>query len=289
MRKLEQTKLHNPPLSRGNCYATVIACFMDLSCPEDVLQIQDIYDKVEDWNAVLLEWVHEKGWELGSLQAHQYDNIHYLVSGVSPRNPEVMHICIYKNGELWHDPHPDKTGILTEKYFQYLEKKLKTCFKCKKTKNIDDFYKHKETSDKRLGKCKECTKTDSKNQTCINTSTPEGLEKERERHREKYKRLNYLASQELWDKDKPWKKTSTYKGLSKRLNLEKGYEAHHWSYSDESLSDIFVLKCSPHKVLHTHLKLDIERRLFYLADGTYLDSKEKHVEFINSLGIVIYN
>ncbi len=36
----------------------------------------------------------------------------------------------------------------------------KKCFKCCETKDLNDFYKHKEMSDGRIGKCKECAKKD---------------------------------------------------------------------------------------------------------------------------------
>ena len=39
---------------------------------------------------------------------------------------------------------------------------MKECSKCKKTLSLDDFYKHPETGDKRLGKCKSCCKRDNK-------------------------------------------------------------------------------------------------------------------------------
>lgn len=38
---------------------------------------------------------------------------------------------------------------------------IKICFKCKKEKNIDYFYRHPQTKDGHLGKCIECTKKDS--------------------------------------------------------------------------------------------------------------------------------
>lgn len=36
----------------------------------------------------------------------------------------------------------------------------KKCFKCGKTKDIEQFYKHKQMADGHLGKCKVCTKND---------------------------------------------------------------------------------------------------------------------------------
>ena len=38
----------------------------------------------------------------------------------------------------------------------------KKCFKCGTAKSLDDFYKHPRMADGRLGKCKECTKKDVK-------------------------------------------------------------------------------------------------------------------------------
>jgi len=38
----------------------------------------------------------------------------------------------------------------------------KRCFKCRKIKDLDDFYQHKEMADGHLGKCKTCTKKDVK-------------------------------------------------------------------------------------------------------------------------------
>lgn len=120
MRKLTQTRLHNPP-TRGNCFPTVIACFLDLESPEDAIQIQEHYDE-DDWNVKLYNWLLEKGWQWSVGDGHLFNDEFYLVSGESPRNSKVTHVCIYQNGELYHDPHPDKTGIVTEAHFERIKK-----------------------------------------------------------------------------------------------------------------------------------------------------------------------
>lgn len=39
---------------------------------------------------------------------------------------------------------------------------MKKCFKCEEVKPLNAFYRHKMMSDGRLGKCKDCTKADTK-------------------------------------------------------------------------------------------------------------------------------
>lgn len=188
MKKLQQTRLHNPPNILGNCFPTVIACFLDLGSPEDVIQIQEKY-KEDSWNIQLQNWLKERGWILKSIQGHLYDNSFYTVTGKSKRGSS--HICIYKNGELYHDPHPSNSGLITEDIFEVFIKVSKFFFKCDVQKPLSEYYNHPKTNGGRLGKCKTFTKNDVKKQTEINISTYEGLEKERQRHRDKYRRLGY--------------------------------------------------------------------------------------------------
>ena len=123
MRKNLQTRMHtgNEPKQRGNCYPAVISCIMDLDSAEDVFQVQEHYHK-EDWWDLMWNWLIEKGFEPITIKEHLFDDSFYFVSGQSPRFPKGNHICIYQNGKLYHDPHPDGTGIFTEKYFTILEK-----------------------------------------------------------------------------------------------------------------------------------------------------------------------
>lgn len=118
---VKQTRLaiDKTPKGRGNCYPAVIASILELEC-ESVIQFQELYD--ECWIEPLNNWLEERGYELCNLDNHLFNDEYYFCAGISPRNKNIYHICIYKNGKLIHDPHPDNTGILTEETFIQLSK-----------------------------------------------------------------------------------------------------------------------------------------------------------------------
>lgn len=119
---------------RGNCFAACIASLLELPISE-VPNVETLYG-IDDtfYYEVLWRWLGHLGYELStdsrfrcfhgdeskSEFKEQLKDKFYLVSGKSPRG--VQHIVIYKNGQLVHDPHPTKEGLLTEDFFENLEK-----------------------------------------------------------------------------------------------------------------------------------------------------------------------
>lgn len=65
----------------------------------------------------------------------------------------------------------------------------KKCFGCGEVQELDGFYPHPRMADGHLNKCKECIKADVAERLRKKVATPEGLESERARGREKYHRL----------------------------------------------------------------------------------------------------
>jgi thiol-disulfide isomerase/thioredoxin len=71
--------------------------------------------------------------------------------------------------------------------------------------------------------------------------------------------------------------------FGKKLKVEKGFECHHWSYNDDHLTDVFILNRRDHKKVHKYLVLDIEKRMFKTIEGTILNTRELHEEYISKI------
>ncbi len=171
--------------------------------------------------------------------------------------------------------------------------KEKKCFKCGKTKVLSAFYKHKKMLDGHLNKCKDCTKSDTKERNNKMSKDPKWIEGERNRSREKYHRLGYK------DKHKPTKdqKKAIMKryaekypekiaAKSKASNLKpeiKGNQLHHWSYNEQHYKDVIEYSVADHNTIHRHIIYDQERMMYRNLDGILLDTREKSIEYYNKI------
>lgn len=118
MNKVDQTIFHDDPLLPGNCAAACVATFLGMPMnrvPHFVALGRFFSDNKDDrcvWWGTMVGFMSALGYwpfELGSLDEADEDEI-VFVSGQSPRG-DFKHQVLYKNGELWHDPHPSRAGI----------------------------------------------------------------------------------------------------------------------------------------------------------------------------------
>lgn len=126
-----QTKLHNPNEGiRGNCMVTCYANYLGFKV-EQCPRFEELFDCTKPegfwWDCVIAWWKHH-GYDLhyvsseAEIPADILDNDYVFVSGISPRNPNVHHLVIYKNGKMVFDPHPSGAGIVagTERGYEYV-------------------------------------------------------------------------------------------------------------------------------------------------------------------------
>jgi hypothetical protein len=128
-------------VQNGNCYAAAIASMLEVPITE-VPNVEVFFPipHSDYWNEVMLYFLTAKGWDLccddrfrvfhdgqfGVKDGKRAEYMeyckdkYYLVTGKSTRG--VHHITIWKNGEMVHDPHPTREGILTLETFQTIEK-----------------------------------------------------------------------------------------------------------------------------------------------------------------------
>jgi hypothetical protein len=133
MIKVDQTKLHDPDNGvRGNCYAACIASLLELPL-EDVPAFEDMYNSGKEkwkWFGIFLKFLQGKGYEFhGTGKPSQIRDPYFargvdgyvMAYGESPRDSKVTHAVIYKDGEMVHDPHPSRDGIVKLHGFDMVE------------------------------------------------------------------------------------------------------------------------------------------------------------------------
>lgn len=114
--RVEQTILHVPGVSRGNCFSASVAGLLKL--PIDTIP-QLVATEDESWQEQFNGWLRQFGlawfpmaWDdlAGELQQYGISGLWSEISGKSPRF-EGGHSCVAKDGRLAWDPHPSQSGL----------------------------------------------------------------------------------------------------------------------------------------------------------------------------------
>ena len=150
---------------------------------------------------------------------------------------------------------------------------MKTCFKCKTSKDFSCFYKHEAMSDGYLGKCKECTKRD------VHQHRDKNIDKIREydrgrgsRQSAEYRKSDsckesMARARKKWNEKNPHKKKaqgkvatairngSLLKDVCKKCG-HKNTQAHHENYN-EPLNIVWL--CKKHH-MERHKEINEEGR-----------------------------
>lgn len=158
---------------------------------------------------------------------------------------------------------------------------------------MTEFYKSAGYKGGYTKRCKSCTKKKAREREEKLKSTPEGLAKERARHREKYHRLSYKekhkptpemkkAAMERYKNKFPEKQAARNKTSHMKPEV-KGNHLHHWSYNEDHYKDVIELSELDHNKLHRYMTYDQERMMYRTTEGVLLDTKKAHLEYFKSL------
>lgn len=121
--RVDQTILADDPKRKGNCVAACVATILGLSLSEvpHFIEFGIAYGDSENvkevshgnnWWAMMLGFLAGRGlWVVELDKVTDADTHEFvLVAGMSPRG--VVHQVVYREGRLWHDPHPSRAGVL---------------------------------------------------------------------------------------------------------------------------------------------------------------------------------
>jgi len=102
--------------TNGNCFQACVASIFELpldDVPSFMGNGPDYFnERVQAWcDEMNLIFMDVKIIDIEVL-AYYFRGVHIIVTGKSPRDPENMHCVVWKDGQIVHDPHPSKDGLV---------------------------------------------------------------------------------------------------------------------------------------------------------------------------------
>ncbi|HEY9354517.1 MAG TPA: hypothetical protein VIP28_14740 [Nocardioides sp.] len=119
---VDQTIFVTDTKRKGNCVAACVATILGINLTEvpHFIEFGIAYGDSEEgkasdglhWWAMMIGFLAGRGLWIAQLESvdHAERGEVLLVAGPSPRG--VMHQVLYRDGQLWHDPHPSRDGVL---------------------------------------------------------------------------------------------------------------------------------------------------------------------------------
>lgn len=108
---MDQTILAHDPRREGNCLAACVATWFGRGIDQVPHFVEYASDRPNAWWDLLVGYMSGAGYwpfELADPDDANPGEI-VFVMGMTPRG--VLHQVLYRDGQLWHDPHPSKSGV----------------------------------------------------------------------------------------------------------------------------------------------------------------------------------
>jgi hypothetical protein len=112
-KRIMQTELGPAGNCQSACLAMMLGC--ELSEVPNFAKTGDRKSTEDEFRGQLVAWLAKRGLHILTFKKWEGapfppEHGFWIVGGVSPRG--YMHGVIYKDGELWHDPHPEGGGLV---------------------------------------------------------------------------------------------------------------------------------------------------------------------------------
>ena len=109
---VDQTVLHDPPEKHGNCFRATVASILEVDIGS--MPAFEMEEGPGEWWSSFQSWCKNEGF---TPQTYREDPGSLCIAvGKSPRS-DTNHCIVYQDGQMVHDPHPDKTGLDSEPFY----------------------------------------------------------------------------------------------------------------------------------------------------------------------------